>query len=93
MPERVSAEYGILEFIEYQFCRRVVVALNLVAYHLNLLVYLRLRIRAVEHDVGEQVDGACEVLFQYCRMIHRVFLVCEGVDVSAHPVKAVEDLD
>ena len=44
MSERVAVEDNVFEKVVYQLGRRIVVALYLVAYHLNLLVNLRLRV-------------------------------------------------
>ena len=92
VSERMSAEYGVLKLVINQFGRRVVVTFNLVAYHLNLLVNLCLRIRAVEHHVGKQVDSPCDVLLQQCRIEHRVLLVGEGVEVASHLLQPVQYL-
>ena len=92
MSERMTAENGVLEEVVHEFGRRVVVALYLVYYHLHLLVYLRLRIGAVEHDVGEQVDGAVDVLLQYGSVIHRLLLVGEGVEVATHALQMFQNL-
>ena len=67
--------------------RRVVVALYLVAHHLDLLLNLGLRVCAVQHYVREQVDGARQVLAQDGRVEHRVLLVGEGVEVAPHPLR------
>ena len=42
-----------------------------------------LRILTVEDNVGEQVDGAHEVLALYGGIEHGVLLVGEGVEVAA----------
>ena len=92
VPQGMSGEDGILEIVEDELCRRVVVALYLVAYHFHLLVYLRLRIGAAEHDVGEEVYGTREMVFQNGGIVHRVFLVGKGVEVASHALQPVEYL-
>ena len=59
-----TLEEDILELIVNQFGWRIIIALNLIADYLHLLVYLRLRINRVEDDVGKQVHGPCDVLLQ-----------------------------
>ena len=56
-PKWMTAENYTLELVIYQFGGRIVVTLYLVTYHLNLLVYLRLRITAMEDNIREQVDS------------------------------------
>ena len=88
--QRVAAEEQALKLVVDKLRGRVVVALNLVAYHLDLLVELLLGVAAVEHDVGEQVYGAGHVVAQRGRIIHGVFLCREGVEVAPHALQAVE---
>ena len=88
----MSGEDGALEIVVDEFGRRIVVAFYLVAYHLHLLVYVGLRVGAVEHDVGEQIHGPCCVLMQNGGMIDRVLLAREGVEVASHALQRVEDL-
>ena len=57
VAQGVSGKENILEFIEYQLCRRVFVALDFIAHHEALLLDLGLRVLAVEHDVEQHVDG------------------------------------
>ena len=75
----MALKYGILEEVVHKFGWRVVVALNLVNNNLYLLVYLCLRISAVEHNVGKQVHSAVYVALQYGSMIYRLLLVGKGV--------------
>ena len=79
VPERMTVEDGVLEEVVDELGGRVVVALYLVDNHLHLLVYLRLRIGTVEHDIGEQVDRATDVVLQHGSMIHRLLLIGEGI--------------
>ena len=92
MPQRRTLEEDILEFIIYQFGWRIIIALNLIADHLHLLVYLRLRINRVEDDVGKQVHCSCDVLLQDGRVINRALLVGVGIQVAAHALQAVENV-
>ena len=88
----MSFVYGVLEEIVDEFGRRVVIALNLVDYHLHLLVNLRLRIRTVKDDVGKQVHGTVDVVLKHGGMIDRLLLVGEGVEVAAHTLQIAENL-
>ena len=92
VAEGMRAEHHVLEAVVNQLGRRVVVALYFVAHHLDFLLHLGLRIRAVQHYVGKQIDGARHMLAQQRRVEHRVLLVGEGVEVAAHPFEAVQDL-
>ena len=83
-------EDEIVKLVVDEFCRRVVVALYLVANHLHFLVYLGLRIGAVEHDVGEQVYGPRQMVFQNGCVVDGVFLVGEGIQVAPHALQTVE---
>ena len=90
MPQRRTLEEDILKLIIYQFGRRIVIALYLIADYLHLLIYLRLRINRVEDDVGKQVHGPCDVLLQDGGVIHRSLLVGVGIQVAAHTLQTVE---
>lgn len=92
VAERVACEESAVELVVYELGRRVVVALNLVAYHLDFLLHLLLRVSAVEDDVGEQVDGPWEVVAQDCGVVDGVFLGGEGVEVAPHAFEAVDDV-
>ena len=92
MPQRRTLEEDILELIVNQFGRRIVIALYLIADHLHLLIYLRLRINRVEDDVGKQVHGPCDVLLQDSGVIHCSLLVGVGIQVAAHTLQTVENM-
>ena len=92
MPQRRTLEEDILELIIYQFGRRIIIALYLIADHLHLLIYFRLRINRVEDDVGKQVHGPCDVLLQDGGVIHRALLVGVGIQVAAHTLQTVENV-
>ena len=47
---------------------------------------------AVKHNVREQVDSPRKMVPQYGAVVHRVFLVREGIEVSSHALEAVEYL-
>ena len=82
MTERMVAEYHVLKFVVNQLRRAVIVALNLITNHLDFLVNLALRVCRVEHNIGEKVDGAGHVVFQYSSIVDGILLVCEGVQVA-----------
>ena len=93
MTQGAVVEDRVLCLVINKLRRRVVVAFYLVAYHLHLLVYVGLRVGAVEHYVGEQIHGPCCVLMQNGGMIERVLLAREGVEVASHALQRVEDLN
>ena len=92
VPQRRTLEEDILELIIYQFGRRIIIALYLIADYLHLLIYFRLRINRVEDDVGKQVHGPCDVLLQDGGVIHRALLVGVGIQVAAHTLQTVENV-
>ena len=92
MPQRRTLEEDILKLIIYQFGRRIIIALYLIADYLHLLVYLRLRINRVEDDVGKQIHGPCDVILQDGGVIHRSLLVGVGIQVAAHALQTVENV-
>ena len=92
VTQRMPLVYSVFEQIVYQFGRRIVVTFNLVDYHLNLLVNLRLRICAVKHYVCEQIDSTVDVVAQYGSMINRLLLVGESVQVAANTFQIAQNL-
>jgi len=88
----VPFEDDVLELVEDQFGRAVVVALYLVADDVHLLVNLRLRVLAVEDDVGQQVSGAVEMVAVDGGVVGGVLLVSKGVQLAAHALQGVDDL-
>ena len=88
----MSLEEHVLKYVVDEFCRRVVIALYFVAYHLNLLVDFCLWIETVEDDVRQQVYGLCRMVFEYGGIIYGVFLVGEGIYVSSECFKAIDDV-
>ena len=81
MSERMSLEDEILEEVVDEFCRRVVVALYLVADDFYLLVYLLLRITAVKDYIREEINS-----------LGSVFLVGKGIEFTANSLKTVDDM-
>ena len=91
MPERMPLEDNVLKKVVYQFGRRVVVALYLVAYHFNLLVNLSLRILAMEDDIREQIHCLGEMLLEDGGIINGVLLVGEGIQFASQCLQTVDD--
>ena len=87
--QAVTAEEHLLKIVVYKLGGGVIVAVNLVNDHLHLLVYLFLRIYAVEDDVAQQVHGAGEVLFLHGGIEYCYLLVGEGVEVASHAFQPV----
>ena len=84
VAQGVASEEDVLKLIIDKLCRRVVIALYLVANHLHLLVYLSLGILAVEHDVCQQVDGQPDMVTVDGGIEGGVLLVGEGIQLAAH---------
>ena len=84
VPQGMTLEEDILELIVYQFGRRVVITLYLIADYLHLLVYLLLGVSGVEDDVGEEIHGSGYVLLQDGGIVYRALLV--GVGTQAYDV-------
>ena len=92
MSERMSLEDEILEEVVDEFCRRVVVALYLVADDFYLLVYLLLRITAVKDYIREEINSLGRVFLKYGRVIDGIFLVGKGIEFTANSLKTVDDM-
>ena len=90
VSQGVPAEERVLEIVENQFGRVVLVAVYLLEDDAALLVNLLLREGAVEDDVGEQLQGTREILLQEGRVHHRLLLVGEGIEVAPHILHAVQ---
>ena len=88
----MAGKEQVLKLVEDQLCRRVVVALYLVAYHLYFLVKLCLRIGTVEHNVSEQRDGTFDIVTQHRSVIDRVFLRRKGIQVAANTLQFIKYL-
>ena len=46
----------------------------------------------MENDVGEQIYGSCDVLFEDGGVINRALLVGVGVQVASHALQTVENV-
>ena len=88
----MTLKEDVLEFIVNQLGGRVVIAFNLVADHLHLLVDLVLGIGAVEDDVRQQVDGLGEVFFGDGSVVDRVLLIGKRVQLTAYALEGIDDL-
>ena len=88
----MTLEKQVLKLVVDQFCRRVVVALYLVADDLHLLVNLHLRILAVEDDIRQQFDGQTEVVAVDGGIKRGIFLIGKSVELAAHTLQGVDNL-
>ena len=91
-PQRMVRVDEFFKIVEDKFRRTVFVALNLVDDYFYFLVYLLLRERAVEHDVGKQFHGAGEMFFQKRTVHYRFFFIGISIQVAAHVFHAVKDM-
>ena len=92
MSEGMAAEDDVLEIVEDQFGGRVVVAFYLVADDGFLFVEFVLRVGAVEHDVGEQVDGPWQMLLEDGGIIDCALFVGKGIEFAADTLEGVQDV-
>ena len=60
--------------------------------HLTFGVEVRLADHAVLQHVREVIDGHLEVAVQHARVVARVLLAGERVDIAAHGVEVLRDL-
>ena len=90
--QRVAAKNQILEIVENQFGRRVVVAFYFVDDHFHFFVHLCLGIGAAQHDVGQQIHSTCEVFFQESRVVNGFLFARVGVQVPSYAFHAVQDM-
>ena len=91
-PQRVTAENQVLEIVEYQFGRCVLVALYLVNDYLGLLLQLVGWKGGVEDNIGQQLESTTEMLGQKGRVDNRLLLVGVGVQVAPYRLHAVQDV-
>ena len=92
MAQLMTLEEQVVKVVVDEFGGRVVIRFYLIAYHFHLFVYLALRINAVKDDVCEHVNGAWQVLVQQRGIIHRVGFCGVGIQVSAHALQGVDNL-
>jgi len=92
VAQGMTLEEQVLELVEDKFGWRVLVALDLVAHHLALLLQLMLRILTAEHDVAEHVDGLSQMLACGGSMIDGVLLVGEGIELATYALEGVQNL-
>ena len=92
VPQRMPLEEHVLELVEDELRRCVVIAFYLLADHRLLAFEFGFRIFAAEHDVGEQVDGAPYMLVEDGSIIGRGLLCRESVEVASHALQVVDDL-
>ena len=86
-------EYQILKLVVYQFGRRIIIALYLVADNIHLMAYLLFGIGTAEDDVAQQVDRLIQVVFQDSSIEHRILLIGKGIEVAAHTLQTIEYLN
>ena len=92
MTQRMSTEDKVLKLVVDLFCRRVVVALDLVADDVDFTFYLMLGLFAAEDDVTKQIDSPGKVFALYGRIEHGVLLVGKGVEIASDTLQVIEDL-
>ena len=84
MTQRMSTEDKVLKLVVDLFCRRVVVALDLVADDVDFTFYLMLGIFAAEDYVAKQIDSPRKVFALDGGIKHGVLLVGEGIEFTTH---------
>ena len=92
MPQGMAGKQQVFYLVVDQLGRRVLVALDLVAHHLALLLDLMLRVLAMEHDVAQHVDRPHHVLTGDGGIVDRIFLVRERIEFAAHALQRIDDL-
>ena len=92
MPQGVATEEKVLEVVENQLGRRILVRLYLIDDDLRLFLHLVLGEGGVENDVGQQLKGAREVFDGKSTIDHRFFLISIGIEVAAYILHAVQDM-
>ena len=85
-------EEQLLEVVEYQLRRTVLVALYLVEYDLYLASDFLRREDTVEGDVGKQLHRPGKVVGEESRIDGCLLLVREGVEVSPDALHPVQDV-
>jgi hypothetical protein len=89
VPEGVPTKEYLLKVVEDEFYRIIFVAVYLLEDDSTFLIYLVLRISAVENDIGEQFQSTCEVLLQEGRVYDGLLLVGVGIEFTPHILHTV----
>ena len=92
MSKGMVLEDQVLKLIVDQLRGRVVVALDLIADYLHLLVDLVLGIQAVKHDVRQQIHRLGEMLLRHGGIEHGVLLIGKGIKLAPHALQVVDHL-
>ena len=82
MPQRMPSKEQVLKLVIYQFGRRVIITLYLVADDIYLMVYLMLWILAMENDIRQQVDGTHEMLTLDGCIEDRIFFIGKSIQIA-----------
>ena len=82
MPQRMPSKEQVLKLIIYQFGRRVIITLYLVADDIYLMVYLMLWILAMENDIRQQVDGTHKMLTLNSCIEDRIFFIGKSIQIA-----------
>ena len=92
MAKRMILKKDVLKLVIDQLGRRVMITLNFITDHLYFLVDLVLRILTVEDNVGKHIDSLDEMLFGDCCVKDSVLLVRKGIQLSAHTLQGIDNL-
>ena len=88
----MTGKENILKFVIDEFGRRVVITLDFIADYFHFLVNFMLWIDTVEDDIGQKVDCPRRMFFQNSRIIDRIFLVGERVEIATYAFKCIADM-
>ena len=88
-PKTVGTEEHLLEVVVDEFGGGVVVAVNLVNDDFYFLVYLVLRIDAMEDYVAEQIDSTGEVVALHGGVEDCYLFICESIEITANTFEVV----
>ena len=88
----MALKEDILEFIVDEFCWRIVITLDFIAYHFDLFINLLLRILTVEDNIRQHIHGLGEVLLRDGSIKSGVFLVGESVEFTTQALQGIDDL-
>ena len=87
-----TSQQQVLKIVIYRIAGRVAVAGRFLEHHVALAVQFLAGENRPLHEVGQQVDGAGQMLMGEHRVEHRAFLGGIGIELSADTLHAVEDV-
>ena len=90
--QRTTAKKLLFEFIEDEFRGRILITVDLIDDDFHLLFDFALRVNAVEHHVGQHIDGTMHIASEHCGTKHRFLFAGKGIEFASHAFQVIIDL-